>query len=137
MKQALKNKLMNQSTWLRLFYVMLFFFVLYLSIFIVFFIAFIQWVKILICGHTHKDLLHISDSVAQYISQCVYFILCLSEDKPYPFDEFPESRLLKEKNEVIAKNRSKKNIQEKYDLVGIDEDKNPDVESASDIRSDQ
>jgi len=54
-------------------------------------VVLVQFVITLITGSSNSKLLSFSDVLGQYIFQCVQFESFVSESKPFPFDDFPES----------------------------------------------
>jgi len=93
MDDKIKSNLRAGPIWIRLLYMILFAFVLYVALGVFAVVVLVQFVITLITGSSNSKLLSFSDVLGQYIFQCVQFESFVSESKPFPFDDFPESKL--------------------------------------------
>lgn len=93
MDEQIKKNLSSVSIWLRLAYMLFFAFVIYLAMGIFMVAVLVQFLIALITGKPNLKLAQFSDVLCQYISQCLRFECFVSDHKPFPFDDFPESSI--------------------------------------------
>jgi len=92
-KEQLKENVQSPSIWLRLVYMLVFVFAVYISMMVFWCVVIVQFLFALITGERNPNIAKFSDVLCQYITQCLSFLGFVTEDKPFPFDDFPESRL--------------------------------------------
>lgn len=92
-KEQVKENVQSASIWIRLIYMLLFVFATYLSMMVFWFVVVVQFLFALITGQPNPHIAKFSDVLCQYIAQCLGFLSFGTEEKPFPFDDFPESRL--------------------------------------------
>lgn len=85
----IKN-LKSESRWLRLLFMALFAAMGYLAVLLVFLISIAQAVHGFIKGEGNARLLQFTAGLNQYIYQIAQFLTSNSEEKPYPFSNWPE-----------------------------------------------
>jgi hypothetical protein len=90
--QALKENLMTEAFWLRLCFMLLFVVVLEIATSIMGLLILMQFVYRLFSGRCQPNLLGFSDSLALFILQGYRFLTYQTETKPYPFDDWPQSK---------------------------------------------
>jgi hypothetical protein len=89
MDKAWHKSVRSDSFWIRTIF-MLLFFIVYRVLDIVVLVATIaQWLFVLITGDSNPRLLRFSQGLAIYLQQIVAFLTQVSEQKPYPFDDWP------------------------------------------------
>ena len=91
MDDNLINNLKSESRWLRLVFMALFSAVGYLAALLVLVLAIIQVVYSFFKGECNERLLQFSDGLNQFIYQTAQFLTFNSDDKPYPFADWPDS----------------------------------------------
>jgi len=89
MDQRLKANLTSSSVWLRFIYMILFSLVLYLAMFVVGFCVIIQFFVTLITGSRCQRVASFASSLSQYVFQLVSFLTFGTNEKPFPFSDWP------------------------------------------------
>ncbi|OED41050.1 hypothetical protein ACH42_14940 [Endozoicomonas sp. (ex Bugula neritina AB1)] len=90
MDKNMINNLKSESRWLRLVFMALFAVVGYLAILLVFVLSVIQVVHGFIKGEGNARLLQFSAGLNQFIYQVAQFLAYNSDEKPYPFSNWPD-----------------------------------------------
>jgi hypothetical protein len=89
MDNNLKEKLLVKSKWLRGLFMALFVVIQYLVSWMIVLIAFFQFVIDLLTGKPNDKLLEFTKHLNTYLLQIVNFITFNSEEKPFPFSNWP------------------------------------------------
>lgn len=89
--QELKHNLTSGSQWLRLLFMVLFYFLLQIAGLVMLAVVVLQFLFAIITGGANGNLRRLGDQVASYIYQTLQFLIYNSEEKPFPFSEWPES----------------------------------------------
>mgnify|MGYP000898230667 FL=1 len=89
--EELKENLAKQSKWLRLLWMVAFSFVYYVAIGILWLIVVTQFLFSLFTNSPNENILKLSNGFRNYMVQILDFITYQSDEKPFPFSEFPES----------------------------------------------
>lgn len=84
----LKQNLQDTSQWMRVLYMVLFWFVLYFVLMVTGLIIFIQVLFALITGSDNKNLRKFAADLASYINQIISFLTYNDDRKPFPFAEW-------------------------------------------------
>lgn len=100
MDEELKQNLTAAETWIRGLFILLFAFFLVIARIVTSAVVVIQFLFTVFSGQTNKNLKNFGGSLSRYIYQCLLFITYNSNDKPFPFDEWPEPVVLKEVDEA-------------------------------------
>lgn len=89
-KEQLKQNLKNTSMWLRIFFMILFtvFYAAAISVFWV--VVVFQVLHGLIAGHPNDRVVSFSSALTAYLYQVLNYLTVQTEQKPFPFDEWPE-----------------------------------------------
>ncbi len=95
-KQAASSD--GEGKLLRLLYILLFYVIYGLSEFLLALITIVQSVMNLLGNGPSRTLQEFGQSLAIYVSQIVSFLSYASEQKPYPFDDWPEGPLSKDRS---------------------------------------
>ncbi len=117
MDEEIKKKLSNADTWLRGFFMLLFVIVLGAAKGVVVGLVIFQFLTRLLTGAVNERLVHFSEHLAQYISQTVLYICYVTEEKPYPFSDWPTSSVINSTVTKPKKKPSKKKAAESSDNV--------------------
>ncbi|WP_193161191.1 DUF4389 domain-containing protein [Microbulbifer hainanensis] len=89
--EELKTNLTSGNQWLRLVYMVLFAFLLEIAGFVMLAVVVLQFLFSIITGSSNDNLRRLGDQIASYIYQTLQFLIYNSEEKPFPFSEWPES----------------------------------------------
>ena len=80
----------NTNTWIRLAYMILFTLLLMAARLVVSLVVIVQFLLVLVAGHDNENLRNLGQGLGKWIYQTVMFLTFNTEDKPFPFDEWPE-----------------------------------------------
>ncbi len=89
--EELKGNLTSSKHWLRLLFMILFAVVLYVAAIVMSFLVALQFLFSLITGKDNRNLREFGQSLARYIYQTLRFLTYNSEQKPFPFDDWPST----------------------------------------------
>lgn len=92
--EQLKSNLKSPQHWLRFAYMILFAICLQMALFLVWPLVVAQFIFALVTGQDNANLRHFSASLAQYIHQALAFLTYNSEEKPFPFADWPQAKRL-------------------------------------------
>lgn len=87
----LKHNLTSGNQWLRLIYMVLFAFLLEIAGFVMLAVVALQFLFSIVTGRANDNLRRLGDQIASYIYQTLQFLIYNTEEKPFPFAEWPES----------------------------------------------
>lgn len=90
MDQQLKSNITSSKHWVRLVYMLLFAFFLYVASFVVGVLVIVQFLFALITGSDNRKLRELGGSLTVYIKQMLLFLTFNSEFKAFPFADWPE-----------------------------------------------
>lgn len=90
-ENVIKN-LKSESRWLRLLFMVIFYFVAYLAAMAIALIAIIQAIHGFIKGSPNTRLLALSGGLNYYFYQVFQYITYNSDQKPYPFSDWPDNK---------------------------------------------
>lgn len=91
MDDEIKEKLGNTDVWSRGLYMLLFILILGLTKFVVGVVVLFQFLTNLFTGSCNDRLTDFGQRLAQYLSQTVLFLCYSTEEKPFPFSDWPTS----------------------------------------------
>jgi hypothetical protein len=86
----LKSNLSSEKFWLRLLFMLMFFFCVKLANFLIGILIFTQFIYRLFNNTDQKKISSFSASLVRFVFQCHRFLTYQSETKPYPFSAWPE-----------------------------------------------
>ncbi|WP_066965645.1 DUF4389 domain-containing protein [Microbulbifer sp. Q7] len=89
--EELKQNLTSSNQWLRLIYMVLFAVLLEIAGFVMLAVVIAQFLFAIFSGSANDNLRRLGDQIASYIYQTLQFLIYNSEEKPFPFSEWPES----------------------------------------------
>lgn len=101
MEQQTKTHLLDPETWIRLLYMIVFGLLSILARMVVWIVAVLQFLLVLITGADNKNLRDLGQGAAKWTYQAFLFLTFNSNDKPFPFSDWPEIEE-SEDNEVIT-----------------------------------
>ena len=85
----LKSKLLSADHWLRFVFMALFVAIAFVASYVVFILIIIQFIFALVSGNSDSRLQAFGSSLSQYIFQMLKFLTYNSEEKPFPFSDWP------------------------------------------------
>ncbi len=91
MDEQLKSNLTSSKHWLRLLYMVLFALILHVATFVMAALVVVQFLFALITGNDNKQLRSFGDSLSIFMFDTLQFLIYNSENKPFPFADWPES----------------------------------------------
>lgn len=86
----------GKSAWLRVVFVVLFWIVFHVSQLIIAAVAVGQCGFVLITSRPNQYLMQLGDSLSKYVSEILRFVTFNTDQRPFPFTEFPKSDLVVE-----------------------------------------
>lgn len=96
MAETLKDKLSVKEKWIKLIFIVIYALVIYWIAFaLVWIITAFQFLYTLFTGKANKTLQPFSKSLSEYIKQIVSFLMYDTEEKPFPFTPWPETKVAK------------------------------------------
>ena len=90
MDEQLKERLTEQSTWLRALYMVLFAVIFSITEIIIAAVVVLQFLIKLFSGKVNQQLLTLAQSLGTYVYDIVIFMGYNSEEKPFPFAPWPQ-----------------------------------------------
>ncbi len=92
MDNQLKSNLTSSKHWIRLVYMVLFALFLQVASVVMWALVVVQFLFALITGSDNTNLRKFGDSLSKYIYHALRFLTYNSEEKPYPFSDWPEAQ---------------------------------------------
>lgn len=90
METEIKENVKRRDTWIRGLYMLLFLVIYSLAEIIIAAVVVFQFVSKIITGNANQRLLNFGQSLSTYIYQTMRYFTYNSEDKPFPFGQWPE-----------------------------------------------
>jgi len=90
LRDKIRDSLLTPSTWLRVFFMLLYGIICYIAIFVIIIVIVFQFGVVLLTGKLNQQLLPVGQSISIYIYQILVYLTYNSEEKPFPFDNWPE-----------------------------------------------
>jgi hypothetical protein len=87
----LKDNIKSRSVWIRGFFMLLYAMICYVAISLSFFVVIFQFGSLLLTGKLNERLLPFGQSLSILIHQIFNFLTFNSEEKPFPFGNWPSS----------------------------------------------
>ncbi len=101
---TIKENVKNPDTWLRGLFIVIFGAILYFVFILVWLLVVFQFVSKLLTGDLNRPLADFSVGLLRYISQILSYITFQSDERPFPFNPWPE----KVKTEPAPRPRSRR-----------------------------
>ena len=89
MDDDLKQNLTAAETWIRGLYILMFVFMLVVARLVTGAVVVIQFLFTVFTGKTNGNLKSFGASLARYVYNCLLFVTYNSNDKPFPFSDWP------------------------------------------------
>ena len=90
MDEQLKERLTEQSTWLRFLYMVIFAVIFSITEIVIAAVVIFQFLVKLVTGKVNQQLLTLAQSLGTYVYEIVIFLGFNSEEKPFPFAPWPQ-----------------------------------------------
>ena len=90
----------SEKQWLRGLYMLLFIIISEMAKVVVVTVAIIQFLFAILTGKGNSNLTQFGNSMAQFVQQVVDFLTYNTEDKPFPFAQWPEAMVADEEPEI-------------------------------------
>ena len=90
-ESGLQERLLSADCWLRFVFMVLFALILCIATYIIATLVVLQFIWCLVKGTTNGQLQQFGSSLSQYIYQVLCFLMYSSDDKPFPFADWPDS----------------------------------------------
>lgn len=100
--EQLKSNLTSSKHWLRLVFMLLFAAVLQLASLVMWVLVIIQFLFSLITGEDNQHLRRFGYSLSTYIYDVLKFLCYSSEEKPFPFADWPANNVNVAENAEVA-----------------------------------
>ena len=84
-----KISLLNANTWIRGAYMLLFGLLLVAARLVISIVVVVQFLFVLLVGADNQNLRNLGQGLGKWVYQTLMFLTFNSEDKPFPFDEWP------------------------------------------------
>ena len=81
--------LTNVNTWIRLAYMVLFALLVMAARLLVSIVVIVQFALVLVFGRDNENLRNLGQGLGKWVYQAIMFLTFNSDDKPFPFDEWP------------------------------------------------
>lgn len=81
--------LTNVNTWIRLAYMVLFALLVMAARLLVSIVVILQFALVLVFGRDNENLRNLGQGLGKWVYQAIMFLTFNSNDKPFPFDEWP------------------------------------------------
>ena len=88
-EEALTQNLKSRNNWLRLLFMIMFAVIFYIAELLLFAIALLQFLFKIATSSPNKRLTEFGEQLGRYLYQIVRFLTFNSEDRPFPFAEWP------------------------------------------------
>ena len=89
----LKDNVTSDAFWLKTIYLIAFFVVYRILDLVILVLGAAQWGFRLLTGEVNPALAQFGESLGSYIGQIVHYLSGASEEKPYPFQDWPDAKV--------------------------------------------
>lgn len=87
-----KQNVKSDAFWLRTLFMVLFFLVYRVIDVILLLVTLVQWGFTLVTGEPNPVLRQFGDSLGVYARQIIHYLTGVTDEKPYPFMDWPDSK---------------------------------------------
>ncbi|MDO3386461.1 DUF4389 domain-containing protein [Gilvimarinus sp. SDUM040013] len=94
--EKLKSNLLSANHWMRLVFMILFSVILYVAGIVMSILVVVQFVFALITGKDNPNLRQLGDSLSQFIYAALRFLTYNTDEKPFPFADWPQPSPIEE-----------------------------------------
>ncbi len=92
LNEKLKENVQNSSVWKRLLFMLLFGFLYSVAEVVLFAVIAFQFLFVLLTGNKNDRLLDLGGAISAYIYQALCYLTYNSEERPYPFSDWPSDQ---------------------------------------------
>ena len=103
LNEELKENVQNSNVWKRLLFMLLFGFLYSVAEVVLFAVIVFQFLTVLLTGNKNDRLLDLGGQISAYIYQALRYLTYNTEQRPYPFSDWPARQ---EEAEVTEKDTS-------------------------------
>lgn len=89
--QNIVERLSSAEFWLRLAYMLLFFVIVSVAAYVMTFVVIVQFFWVLIAGEKNNKVSQFSKSLSLFIYEILLFLSHNTDEKPFPFKDWPEN----------------------------------------------
>lgn len=89
--QALIKNLTSEYFWIRLFFMLVYLILVEIAVSVLTLFIILQFLYRLFVGESQSDLFRFSSSLTKFVLQAYRFLTYQTEDKPFPFSDWPEA----------------------------------------------
>lgn len=107
MSDEVKQNLKNADVWMRLLFIVILYVLYGVAKVVLFFTVVFQFLATLFTGNTNERLLVFGKQLSQYIYQLVQYLTYTSDDKPFPFADWPAGETSKPAKPAAAAPKKK------------------------------
>lgn len=115
MDKQTKHNLTNVDHWIRLVYMLIFGLLLVVARMVIWVVALLEFLFILFTGKDNRNLRNLGQGTAKWCYQALLFVTFNTNQKPFPFDDWPEIDELLQDDVIVAGETSEDNT------VSVDE----------------
>ena len=101
--KTLVGRLLSADQWLRFVFMVLFSIIICVLSYVVGVLVFLQFIFALVTGKDNEKLRRLGSSCSVFISQILQFLTYNSEDKPFPFADWPDANGSEEESNDLPK----------------------------------
>lgn len=113
MDDDLKENITAKKTWLRGLFILIVAFLLAVARVVLWTVVLFQFLFTLFAGKVNEKLLSFSNSLCRFLYQCFLYITYNSNEKPFPFGDWPSADEDKDSGKTESKNQGKKKTTKK------------------------
>jgi hypothetical protein len=99
LNEELKENVQNSSVWKRLLFMLLFGFLYSVAEVVLIAVIVFQFLTVLLTGNKNDRLLDLGSEISAYIYQALRYLTYNSEQRPYPFSDWPSDQVTAEVEE--------------------------------------
>ncbi|WIO75545.1 DUF4389 domain-containing protein [Porticoccaceae bacterium LTM1] len=88
--KPVKTNLLNVNVWIRLIYMVIFGLLMMLARAVIWVVVALQFILVLVTGKDNDNLRNLGQGLGKWVYQGVLFLSFNSEEKPYPFSDWPD-----------------------------------------------
>lgn len=92
MDETLKENISARSTWLRALFIILFALIYSVAEIVIGAVVILQFLFVLFSGNANGRLLEFGQSLSTYVFQILQYVTFNSEQRPFPFSDWPKPR---------------------------------------------
>lgn len=123
MSDELKENIKDQGTWMRGLYILMYAIIYSVTEIVIALVVIIQFLFVLITRQANEKLLTLGANLSTFIYQILSYVTFNSDERPFPFSDFPENTPANapaaKKKKVVKKKARSKPVKESDDSKKI------------------